>query len=574
LLLSLGVIAALIYSLWSLLVAGRHVYFEVVCTVLVAVTLGRWFEAAGKLRTTAALRGLKKLLPDKVRLLRNGQEHIFDVNELVAGDEFRVLPGERIAADGEIVLHEAAVDEQTVTGESLPVVRRPGDQVMSGTLLVDGPLHIRALAPAGEGMLARMVEAVAHATSSRTEYERLAQRISRWFLPAVVLVALMTFVMHCLLGNFAGGVLAALAVLVIACPCALGLATPMAVWAAVGRAARAGVLVRDGDALALLARAKTVCFDKTGTLTTGEATVQRVLLDCGVDEIKSLRIAGALGRSSNHPLATAVSRHSECWLDRRSSDVSEVIARAGYGIAGVSVDAATTAFLGSRAWMRQCGQRISDALITADDEFDAAAETLVAWDGRARARFLIGEAVRPEAKATITWLRKAGCDCIMLTGDRPARASALAKSLGLDFKAALFPEAKLDALRALQAAGPVVMVGDGVNDAPALAAADVGIALGSGTDISRHSAGVCLLSSDLSRLPWLISLARRTEKTIRWNLVWAFGYNVAGIGLAVAGYLHPVIAAIAMSVSSLLVITNSLSLTRFGLDDLQSEASQ
>jgi heavy metal translocating P-type ATPase len=567
LLLCVGIAAALVYSLGSLWAGGGHVYFEVASTILVAVTLGRWLEATGKLKTTAALRGLKQLLPDQVRVLRYEREQLVPASELVAGVVFRVLPGERIAADGQIVQHEAAVDEQAVTGESLPVLRRAGDVVLSGTLVLDGPLDIRAIAAADEGTLARMIEAVAHATAARTRYERLAEQISRWFLPSVAVVAVATLTVHAWQGNPGAGLLAALAVLVIACPCALGLATPMALWAAVGRAAQSGVLVRDGDALACLANAKTICFDKTGTLTTGEATVEAVRYDAGLDEKVMLCVASALSRSSNHPLAAAIGRYADARLTNSSSVVQHALVRPGRGIAGQCADLAATAFLGSRRWMAECGQQIPSELVAAQSSADdAAAEALVAWDGLVRARFTFREAVRPEAEATITLLRRLGLHCLMLTGDRQPRAQALAKSLGLDCQAALLPEAKLAAIRALQSAGPVVMVGDGINDAPALAAADAGIALGSGTDISRHSAQICLLTSDLARLPWLIWLARQTQHTIRWNLIWAFGYNIAGIGLAAAGWLHPVVAAIAMGLSSLFVVTNSLSLARLDRD--------
>jgi heavy metal translocating P-type ATPase len=444
---------------------------------------------------------------------------------------------------------------------------------MSGTLVVDGPLEIRAELPAGEGTVARMIEAVARATVARTRYERLAEQISGWFLPAVALVAISTLATHVWFGNPANGLLAALAVLVIACPCALGLATPMALWAAIGRAAQAGVLVRDGDALVSLANAKTICFDKTGTLTTGEAAVERICRDQGADEGIVLSVVRALSRSSDHPFAAAAGRYADARLCQRPIKVRDAIVRAGRGIAGRNDDIATTAFLGSRTWMAECGQRIASDLIGANESADdGAAETLLAWGGLVRARFVIHEAVRAEAEGTIALLRKAGLDCIMLTGDRQPRARALAESLGLDYQAALLPDAKLAAIQAMQSAGSVVMVGDGINDAPALAAADVGIALGSGTDVSRHSASVCLLTSDLARLPWLIQLARSTQRTIRWNLVWAFSYNVAGIGLACAGWLHPVVAAVAMGISSLLVVSNSLSLAAFELDGPAVEA--
>lgn len=564
LLLCVGVTASLVYSTWSLF-SGGHVYFEVASIILVMVTLGRWLEATGKLKTTAALRGLKNLLPDLVRRIRDGGEQMVDCSELQADDVFRVLPGERIAADGEILRYEAAVDEQAVTGESLPVLKRPGECVISGSLVVDGPLDIRATAAVDEGTLARMIGAVAGATAMRTRYERLAEQISRWFLPAVMLVAIATFAIQTWLGNPAAGLLSALAVLVIACPCALGLATPMALWAAVGRAAQAGVLVRDGDAFTSLANAKTVCLDKTGTLTTGEAAVEAVRYDLGSDDSLALRVARSLSRSSNHPLAAAIDRYSTARLAARPDcAVEHAAVRPGRGIAGKCDDVAGMAYLGSRAWMAECNQRIPTELITfAGAEYDAAAEALLAWGGLVRARFVFRETVRSEAEAAITLLRHLGLNGVILTGDRQPRGQALAQSLGLDCQAGLLPEDKLAVLRELHSAGPVVMVGDGINDAPALAAADVGIALGCGTDISRHSAQVCLLTSDLARLPWLVGLSRKTQQTIRWNLIWAFAYNSLGIGLAAVGLLHPVIAALAMGLSSLLVVTNSLSLAHF-----------
>lgn len=572
LLLCIGVGAALLYSIWSLVNGDGHVYFEVASTVLVAVTLGRWLEATGKLKTTAALRGLKTLLPDQVRLLRNGREEYLAASELAAGDLFRVLPGERIAADGQIICHEAAVDEQAVTGESLPVLRRPGERVLSGTLVLDGPLDIRATAPASEGTLAQMVEAVAGATAARTRYERLAEQVSPWFLLAVILIAVSTFAIQVWLGDAAAGLLAALAVLVIACPCALGLATPMALWAAVGRAAQSGVLVRDGDALAVLARAKVICFDKTGTLTTGDASVTAVYYDIGMDEQFVLEVARSLSHASNHPLAAAVNRYASDRLSQSPSLIHRALVHPGRGITSRIDDIAGTAFLGSRAWMAECDQRLPVELVPPDGtQEDAAAETLIAWGGLVRARFVIRETVRPEAETSITLLRRLGLDCVMLTGDRVSRAKALAHALGVDFQATLLPDGKLTALRGFQATGLVAMVGDGINDAPAIAAADVGISLGSGTDISRHSAQICLLTSDLARLPWLVQLSRQTERTIRWNLVWAFAYNILGIGLAAVGWLHPVVAALAMGLSSLLVVTNSLGLARF---DLQTPAME
>jgi heavy metal translocating P-type ATPase len=568
LLLVIGIGASLAYSIYSVLTGSGHVYFEVACTIPVAVTLGRWLEANGKLQTTAALRGLQRLLPDDVRLMNAGDEEIVPIGRLQAGNVFRVLPGERIAADGQIIRHAAAIDEQTVTGESLPVVRREGDRVFSGTLVVDGPLEIQASAPAGEGMLARMIEAVAHATAARTRYERLAEQLSRWFLPGVSAIALLTLAVHAWRGHPAEGLLAALAVLVIACPCALGLATPMALWAAVGRAAQAGVLVRDGDAFSLLASAGTVCFDKTGTLTTGNAQVTGVEIEFGASEHELIKIADSLARSSTHPLSAAIARFAKDSLAfPAASEPTSVRVVPGLGIKGYIDSIQDTAYLGSLRWITQCGQELPNQFLATNNDDEDAATTFIAWGGKTRGRFQLSETVRPEAQAAVAQLNVLGFRSVMLTGDRESRAKRFAETLGMNYRAELLPEAKLESIDDLRSAGPVIMVGDGINDAPALAAADVGVALGSGTDISRHSAGVCLLGNDLSRLPWLVRLAQRTVRTVRWNLFWAFAYNIAGMGLAASGWLHPVFAAIAMTASSLLVITNSLVLARFPLGE-------
>jgi heavy metal translocating P-type ATPase len=402
-----------------------------------------------------------------------------------------------------------------------------------------------------------MIAAVLAATAARTRYQRLAERISSVFLPAVAVVALTTFGVHAWFGDAAGGLLAALAVLVIACPCALGLATPMALWAAVGHAAQAGVLIRDGDALAALACARTICFDKTGTLTTGKPRVATLTTHGVTDRQQILLVAGALAGSSNHPLAAAVAEYAALH-DARPIAASQTQSLPGRGVVGKIDEMAEVAYLGSRRWLIESSQRWPTEW-PLDDSEDAA-ETLVAWGGLIRGRFVVQEDLRPESAASISSLRDAGLTAVMLTGDRQPRAAALAARLGLEFSAELLPEAKLATIQRLKCQGPVVMVGDGINDAPALAAADVGIALGSGTDISRHTAGVCLLGDDLSKLTWLVELSRQTVQTIRWNLVWAFVYNIAGIGLAAAGWLHPALAAITMGVSSLLVVTNSLRL--------------
>lgn len=599
-LLMTGVAAALVYSLYAL-AHGGHVYFEVVCAVLVAVTLGRWLEATAKLRTTEALRGLKRLMPEQVRKLMDGQPHWVPTSSLEAGDLFRVLPGERVAADGVIVRHEAAIDEQAITGESLPVVRGPGMRVASGSLVLDGPLEMQAVLPPGEGTLARLILAVEQATGHKSRIERLVDRISRYFLPLVLLVAGWTLLFHASRGGPAAGMLACLAVLAIACPCALGLATPMALWAAIGRAAQAGVLVRSGDALMQLASARTCCFDKTGTLTTGQTQLAGFFAAHGENEMQILAIAAALADCSTHPLAQAIARHlahdpSICrvalqrarqWPGRgieghislRSSRDDRRPAPDASALQPASSDASTNeptaelaaetrcvAYLGSRRWLESLHCALPPDLDQPLPEDQLAAEVCVAWDGKIRGRFLIRDRLRPESESTLAILRKNGIECTLLTGDKSSRASELGALLGVSWQAELLPEDKFAVIRNLARRGPVVMVGDGINDAPALAGADVGVALADGSDLARHSADVCLLTADLLRLPWLFALARQTTRTIRWNLVWAFGYNLVGMGLAAAGWLHPAVAAAAMTGSSLLVVSQSLALARFPLE--------
>jgi len=589
-----GVAAALLYSLYALANRG-HVYFEVVCAVLVAVTLGRWLEAASKLRTTEALRQLQRLMPDQVRKLIGDQPQWVPAASLGTGDLFRVLPGERVAADSVIVRHQAAIDEQAITGESLPVVRGPGMRVASGCLVLDGPLDLRALLPPGQGTLARLISAVQQATLQKSRIERMVDRVSRYFLPLVLLVAAWTLLYHAAYSGLAAGMLACLAVLAIACPCALGLATPMALWTAIGRAAQAGVLVRTGDALMQLAAARTCCFDKTGTLTTGQTLLAHFEVARGENAMQVLAIAGSLAQCSTHPMAQAIARHVAQEPSICLGTAERVRQLPGRGIEGqifwnessprssappqpqqlpptdppISQPASRishVAYLGSRRWLESLKCELPpdwDCPLAADQ---LAGEVCVAWDGKIRGRFLVRDRLRPEAESTITLLQKNGLSCVLLTGDKESRASELAAQLGLSWRAELLPEEKLAVIRNLARSGPVVMVGDGINDAPSLAGADVGVALANGTDLARHSADICLLTADLLRLPWLLVLARQTVRTVRWNLFWALGYNLVGMGLAAAGWLHPVVAAVAMTGSSLLVVSQSLSLARFPLD--------
>ena len=575
LLLLTGVAAAFAISAWATWRGGGHVYFEVACMVLVAVTLGRWLEASGKLRTTAALRELRTLLPDRVRrvvgTVAGGGWATREVPlaSVTVGNRLRILPGEHLPTDGRIVVGEAAIDERTVTGESEPVLKRAdgthhssivhSDLVHSGTCNLDGDLIVEVTAPPGAGTLERLIAAV-EAAAGGGRQQRLAERLSAWFLPLVLVVAAVTTVVHWRQAGPAAGVLTGLAVVVVSCPCALGLATPLALWAAVGAATRRHVLVRDGDALDRLAAADVVCFDKTGTITTGCRVTDIRVISNGTPPERTdlLAVAAALAAGSTHVHATAILAAAAA-EDVEPAAVGAIRSVAGCGVEG-RLDEGQTVRLGSpqwTGWQPAAGDGGGVGGGAAGDP----PRVVLAVAGEPRLAFWIAEEVRPEAGPAIAALVAMGCAARMLSGDRAERARAVAEPLGLDWEAPLLPAEKLAAIERLAAAGRhVVMVGDGINDAPALAVADVGVALGCGADVSRWTAAVCLLRDDLSALPWLVQLGRQTRRTIRWNLLWAFGYNAACIPLAAAGLVHPAVAAAAMVASSLLVVGNSLRL--------------
>lgn len=564
-----GAVASFGYSAVSVFRGGGHVYFEVGCVVLAAVTLGRWLEALGRNRVTRCLQALSRLLPDRVRRVVAGTLQEVPISALEAGDVLQILPGERIPVDGEIVHGAAQFDEQTVTGESAPRSKTVGDPVWSGALSLDGTVLLRATRPASDSTLQRLANAVREAAETRGRVQRLADRISAWFFPFVVVAAAATAAAHWTARGPEQALLAALAVVLIACPCALGIATPMALWAAFGRASQAQVLIRDADVLVNLGRVRTICFDKTGTLTTGQPRVAEVLLDETTGEPEFWAKALAAASASQHALATAVQRHTGPLA--RWEAPATVTTLPGRGIAATLLpatgDAApTVVFLGSLELMAQSGCALGDGLRPRLASARQRGLPLVAvgWDGHVRGIFIIDEQVRSKAAEVSASLQRGGIRVVMLTGDREARARQLAASMNLEVRSGLLPEDKQRAIRELQAtAGPVAMIGDGLNDAPSLAQADIGIALGCGVDVSREAAAVCLLSDDLARIPWCIALARRTTRTVQQNLFWAFSYNLGGMALAAANLLHPAVAAAAMAVSSLIVVSNSLRLAQF-----------
>lgn len=595
LLLATGVIAAYTLSVVNTLRGEGHVYFEVGCVILVLVTVGRWLEAAGRSRASSALDGLERLLPDSVRRITADGETQQPRSEARIGDVIRVLAGERIPLDGRLRRGHGVIDEQFFTGESAPAEKRPGESVLGGSLNLDGELIIEVTAPPNGGALGRLVAAVREARLSKGYYQRLSDSWSQWFFPIISLIAMASFFWQGLSGDWEHGLFSAMSVVLIACPCALALATPLAIWTALSAAASKGVLCRSGAALEKMATLRALRWDKTGTLTTGSPRVNRFVAEDPAELTSVMNLALMLAGSSNHPYSQAILAFGKEFLmaeatrldggqfegpvdhqsqERQSVAIPQALDFIVKTIAGRGLRATTTQgkalVLGSARWMDenklQWGPRLSALMIdssTCDQPVVA-----VGSQGTVKGLFLLEETIRPEARAVVAELRTTGLDQAVLTGDRHARAEAFSRSVGLSVEFELLPEQKLDAIRrAHEIIGPAAMIGDGLNDAPALAAADVGIALGCGADVSRDSADICVLSSDLRLIPWTSELSRRTVRTIRTNLIWAFGYNGLGVLFAATGHLHPALAAGLMVVSSLMVLGNSLRLSVNGVDD-------
>jgi heavy metal translocating P-type ATPase len=569
----LGILAAFAYSMWSVVVGDGQVYFDVASLILVFLTLGRWFEAQGKLRSGQALDALAKLLPETVHVLRAGR--VVDVPRATAavGEQLLVFPGERFSVDGVIRAGQAEIDEQTITGESRTISKQVGDAVYSGTLNLDGDLRIVVTAAAGSETVSRMLDLVRQSRRERGHYQRLADRITAWFVPAVAVIACTTAWWHAQHGGTVAwkidaGILAGLAVVLIACPCALGLATPMALWIALGRAARSQVLFRSGQSLEQLAQVKTIFFDKTGTLTSGKTRVGAFVCEPSSEPRDVLQRAAALAAVSNHCLAGAIMRYVEEPVVIDEVEILNTVPgcglRARLRSTDLHVALGEEVLLGNLPWLSDEGHTIGHELwndVLAAGGSDATLSA-IGWNGRVRGVFVFQEQLRAETAGALAECRQLGLEVGVLTGDRQPRADRLASALGVPVQAEQLPSDKVSAIRAART-GLVAMVGDGVNDAPALAASDIGIAMGCGADLSRDAAAVCLLSNDLARVPWTIGLARQTVRVIKQNLCWAFSYNIIGITLAATGRLSPVWSAVAMVASSAFVVSNSLRLNRY-----------
>lgn len=558
-----GVGAAFIYSYVATLRESGGVYFETGCVILLLVTVGRYLEARGKASASSAINALEQLLPRSITVVRDGESLAVPLSELRHDDRMLIPAGERIAADGLIEVGEAHIDNRALTGESRPISVSPGDQVSAGALNLDGALTVRATAVGSASALGRLAGLVEQARRTRSRYEHLAGRVAAVFIPATMVLAVVAFVLGLRRGGLDEGIMSALALMLIACPCALGIATPMAIWVALGQAASRGILFRTSDSVERLSEVRTICLDKTGTLTTPELTATEVHLSplSGLSERDVLAIAAGLARCSTHGLSRALTRLAE---DRgiSAAAVKDVRTVAGRGVVGASDWGDVV--LGSRRLVEASGAREADAIarLAEQAEADAHPVTRLAVDGTVVAVFVFHETLRAEARPAVSSLRALMTEVVILTGDHEASAQRVADQLQVRSLARMTPEQKLERVRGAGLPRRVAMVGDGINDAPALMAADVGIAMGCGADVARESAEVCLLGDNLLTLPWAVNLARRTVRTIKVNLFWAFVYNLIGMALALAGKLNPVIAALAMAFSSLFVVTNSLRLQR------------
>jgi Cu+-exporting ATPase len=570
-LVSVGVGAAWLWSLWALFVgdagmtgmtmdfslrstAGGHdeIYLEVAAAVTVFILAGHYLEASAKTKSSAALRALMDLGVRDVTVLRDGRETSIALADLHAGERFVVRPGEKIATDGVVEDGSSSVDESMLTGESVPVDVAPGSTVTGATVNQGGRLVVRATAVGADTRLAQMAQLVEQAQEGKADVQRLADRVSAWFVPAVIVLSLATLAGWQLMGStWNEAFTAAVAVLIIACPCALGLATPTALMVGTGRGAQLGILIKGPQVLESTRTIDTVVLDKTGTVTSGVMQVSSVDPAAGVDADELRLVAASLEHASEHPIARTIATLAE------PAPVESFDNHAGFGVTGTV--GGRSALIGRPSWLREQGVDVPESPSL------AGTTVAVAWDGRWRGTVTVSDTIKPTSARAVADLRALGLEPVLLTGDSASVAQAVAAEVGIDrVTADVTPADKLRVVQQLQAEGrAVAMIGDGVNDAAALAAADLGIAMGTGTDVAIQASDLTLVKGDLATAVDAVRLSRATLRTIKGNLFWAFAYNVAAIPLAALGFLNPLIAGLAMAFSSVFVVTNSLRLRRF-----------
>jgi len=581
-LIALGTGVAYFYSLFALLYPGfftaegltPHVYFEVAAAVTTLILLGRLFENIAKGETSEAIRKLIGLQAKTARVIRNGNELDIPIEEVILKDIIIVRPGEKIPVDGEIVEGSSSIDEAMVTGESVAVKKQSGDEVIGATLNQTGSFKFRATRVGKDTVLAQIVKMVQQAQGSKAPIQKLADKVTAWFVPVVIAIAILTFIVWFnVMGNVTLAMITTVGVLIIACPCALGLATPTSIMVGTGKGAENGILIKGADSLELAHQIKTIVLDKTGTLTQGKPTVTNFLTVKGIadgNELNLLKLAASLERNSEHPLAEAVVRYAQS-QEVKLEKVEQFQAIAGSGVQGIVEGKLIQ--IGTQRWMKELG--IETKSLESDKNTWENEKKTVVWlavAGQIEAIMGIADALKPSSAATVKAFKKLGLEVVMLTGDNQATAEAIGLEVGINrVLSQVRPEQKAAKIKELQAEGKIVaMVGDGINDAPALAQADVGIAIGTGTDVAIAASDITLISGDLQGIVTAIQLSHATMQNIRQNLFFAYIYNIAGIPIA-AGVLFPlfgwllspIIAGAAMALSSVSVVTNALRLRKF-----------
>ncbi|BAY35472.1 cation-transporting ATPase (plasmid) [Nostoc carneum NIES-2107] len=581
-LVALGTGAAYTYSLFatafpSFFVAQGlkpDVYYEAAVVIIALILLGRWLENRAKGQTSEAIRKLVGLQAKTARLIRNGREVDVPIEQVQIGDVVLVRPGEKVPVDGEVVEGTSTVDEAMVTGESVPTKKQPGDEVIGATINKTGSFKFRATRVGKDTVLAQIVQLVQQAQGSKAPIQRLADQVTGWFVPAVIAIAILTFIIwYNIMGNVTLALITTVGVLIIACPCALGLATPTSVMVGTGKGAENGILIKGAESLELAHQIQTIVLDKTGTITQGKPTVTDFVTVNGTlngNEIKLIQLAASVERNSEHPLAEAVVRYAQS-QEVTLADVRDFEAVAGSGVQGIVSNRLVQ--IGTQRWLEELGID-TQALQQDKERLEYLGKTAVwlAVDGQIKGVMGIADAIKPTSTQAVKALQKLGLEVVMLTGDNRRTAESIAREVGIKrVLAEVRPDQKATTVQALQAEGKIVaMVGDGINDAPALAQADVGIAIGTGTDVAIAASDITLISGDLQGIVTAIQLSRATIRNIRQNLFFAFIYNVAGILIAagilfpIFGWLlNPIIAGAAMAFSSVSVVTNALRLRNF-----------
>jgi Cu+-exporting ATPase len=563
-LIAVGSLAAYGLSVYATFTGRGDAYFETATMTLLLVTLGRWLDAKTQVEGNRAFDDLLARTPTEASVIASDdRERRVSVDQLRVGDRIRVRPGEQVAVDGWVVSGTGSMDESSLTGESMPAYKACGHTIYAGTVSLDGSFVVEATQVGDDRVMGKWVRLLEEARLQRAPIEQLVDRVAANFAPAVMLLAMGTFGFWLWHDSLDMAWHTGLAVLLIACPCALGMATPLTIWAALGRAAQNGVLIRDSRVLETLSHVRRLFFDKTGTLTTGRSMLQEIVCDAPTcTHGRLLQLAASLEQGSEHPLADAMQTAARArGITLLPLDIFR--AHPGLGVSGRLDDKAI--IVGSWRLVAQQGLELSETLRGERQRLDGMGLTVVhvGWDGRVQGLLGFAETLRPTAQSAVSECQRQGLALQVLTGDRAACARALSRQLDVAVRSELLPHDKVGVIEAAATECPVAMVGDGLNDAPALARANVGIALGCGADLTREAADVSLVGNDLTQIAWTLALARRAYRTIGWNLIWAFVYNVVGIGFAMAGLLHPVLAATAMVVSSALVVGNALRIRRF-----------